>query len=323
MSQKSHSSRGRAKYPTKRYWFITWNNPPEDWKNALHSLGANWAIGQLEQGSEGTQHIQALLHFAERLNNSYWVGKKCWAKAIPSDDVKRTIQYVTKEDTRVDGPYTFGKVPNHAKSQGPPRGRSRDWDKALDLLKEGRIKEVEPAILIPHVGNCQKVCHLFKESTGTDAPRGIWIVGAPGTGKSYYARSTYSNAFIKAQNKWWDGYTGQGSVILDDLDKLGSCLGHYLKIWLDQYACDGEVKGGTTPLNYTHFVITSNYWPDDLWDDNLVVEAISRRCMFIYFHGIRQCSMGPDFGIRPTGAPKLHQEIARDLDIKLWDPFDL
>jgi len=37
------------------------------------------------------------------------------------------------------------------------------------------------------------------------------------------------------------------------------CLGHYLKIWGDHYACTGEVKGGTVPLVHKRLIITSNY----------------------------------------------------------------
>lgn len=66
--------------------------------------------------------------------------------------------------------------------------------------------------------------------------------------------------------------------MLDDFDKGGVCLGHYLKIWADKYACTGEVKGATVPLNHEKFIITSNYTPAQLWpEEPEMLEAITRR----------------------------------------------
>lgn len=89
------------------------------------------------------------------------------------------------------------------------------------------------------------------------------------------ARQRYPGSYLKAQNKWWDGYSGQKSVILDDLDS--DCLAHYLKIWADRYACTGEIKGSTIPLNFDKLVVTSNYHPAQLFKDEQMTAAIIRR----------------------------------------------
>ena len=65
-------------------------------------------------------------------------------------------------------------------------------------------------------------------------------------------------------------------MLLDDMDS--NCLGHYLKIWADKYACTGEIKGGTVNLTHRVFIVTSNKSIAQLWpDDPVMATAIKRR----------------------------------------------
>ena len=65
---------------------------------------------------------------------------------------------------------------------------------------------------------------------------------------------------------------------MDDLDKTGACLAHYMKIWADGYAFNAEIKGGMVRPRYTTLLVTSNYLPEDIFtDDAELVAAIRRR----------------------------------------------
>ena len=114
--------------------------------------------------------------------------------------------------------------------------------------------------------------------------KNLWIYGKPGCGKTYYATHLYEKFYMKSQTKWWDGYNDEEVVILDDYDDPS--LGHYIKIWADNYSCKGEIKNGTVHLNFKVFIITSNYMPRSLWpQDKPTQYAICRRFNFISVSG--------------------------------------
>ena len=82
--------------PSKRWWFITLNNPSSDWKADFQALGSQWGIGQLEQGENGTPHVQGVVWFAEKLKNTYWKGKSCWSPLFPLKTLKEQLPTVPR-----------------------------------------------------------------------------------------------------------------------------------------------------------------------------------------------------------------------------------
>jgi len=104
-----------------------------------------------------------------------------------------------------------------------------------------------------------------------------WIFGDPGVGKSRYARQQGEH-YSKSANKWWDGYSGQKLVIIDDFGLEHKCLGHHIKIWADHYSFTAEVKNGTVTIRPAKIIVTSNYLPSEIWKgDDQTIQAVNRR----------------------------------------------
>lgn len=100
---------------------------------------------------------------------------------------------------------------------------------------------------------------------GWDRPsENIWICGPPRIGKSYWAHNGWDHPFyLKNQNKWWDGYSGEETIVIDDFRT--PLLAAKLINWAGEYKQFGETKGGHVPLQHKRVIITSNFRIDELF----------------------------------------------------------
>lgn len=113
---------------------------------------------------------------------------------------------------------------------------------------------------------------------------GLWYYGKAGTGKTMSAVKEFPCAYRKcANNKWWDGYQNEESVIIDDLDKSHSYMGFHLKIWADRYAFIAESKGSARYCRPTKIIVTSNWHPKEIWQEEQTLEPILRRFKIVKF----------------------------------------
>lgn len=247
--------------------------------------------GQFERGEQGTRHLQAVLVFSRRLRlNQVAAMFRGGAHVETAHDALASVEYCTKESTRELGPWKAGDLPFQ-------RNSKRAWDEFWGLAKEGKIEEIpadvrDAAAVLCDMQvriRCYSTLKCIAKDYMAKAPDlqdldNVWLWGEPGCGKSFEARRRYPSAYPKAYNKWWDGYQGEDTIVLDDFEKgdegRGHPLGHHLKIWADKYEFIGESKGGAMRIRPRRLIITSNYSIDDVFPwglDPSLNLAIKRR----------------------------------------------
>lgn len=277
-------------------WCFTLNNYTDAEYDALLDLPCTYLVIGKEVGESGTPHLQGYIRFESKkrltalkklvVNRIHWEPMKGTSKQA-SDYCKKDNLYVEK-----------GKLPE--------QGKRNDLETAIQLIKGGtdvrRVADQCSEVFVKYGRGLRDLALTLQVPYEHDTVRGLWFVGRPGSGKSAFAR-TYNDFYLKAQNKWFDGYGGEETIILDDLDQGGKCLGHLLKIWTDRYACTGETKGGTVHLRHKNFIVTSNYRISELFgEDPEMLRAIVRRFVvrdFNLFGYVPVCSNLPP---TPSGA---------------------
>jgi hypothetical protein len=272
-----------------RWWMLTLNNPETETIESLHKqLCADYGTGQVEMGESQTRHIQALFWFRNQKRFGALKSAVPAGHWEPVKNIEASLKYVVKENTRLEGPWTFGELP-------VKRNSKDDWEEVFNLAKSGKIEEIPAQIRVQHYSNLKRIEKDFMPMNHqTESTRGVWIHGNPGCGKTHMIRENFGaegGLYLKNNNKWWDGYQGQKFVVLEDVDNSQwRFLVNNMKIWADKYAFIGESKGGQVAPVYQKLFVTSNYSVSSLFEglakdesgknvkrDEQLEEAVTRR----------------------------------------------
>lgn len=111
-AQVAQAGVGNSKQPPRyRNFFITINNPIElDRVQLLHNIYSECTkfAGQLEEGESGTPHFQACIEF--KSGKSFQTLSKLLPRASirKTNNKKAAIEYCTKPEGRLEGPWTKG-----------------------------------------------------------------------------------------------------------------------------------------------------------------------------------------------------------------------
>lgn len=257
-----------------RTYVYTLNNYTEEEEKQVQAIEAKYHVYGREFGKENkTPHLQGLIQFPTP--RSFASVKKLIPRAHIEicQSLGPAISYCKKDGDVWESGFepTVGRPKEVIRAERNKRLRTGSLE---ELVASGDISILD----VRKLKNARMDLDQEGQALETEDVRGVWIYGPPGTGKSHKVRTEYPDAFIKAQNKWFDGYVGQDAIILDDFDCKE--LGHYLKIWADKWPCSGEIKGGKVNLRHKAFIITSNYHPMEFWEGPML-DAIVRRFKFV------------------------------------------
>lgn len=102
----------------------------------------------------------------------------------------------------------------------------------------------------------------------------IVIQGPTGTGKSRWAHDNYPEGYWKQRSIWWDGYSKQSDVIIDEF--YGWIPFDTLLRICDRYPLLVETKGGQVNFVAKTIIITTNALPST-WYKNVYFDSFVRR----------------------------------------------
>lgn len=274
-----------------RRWCFTLNNYKDhgwtDWQYMLKDrfqLISDYIVCEEEVGEHGTPHLQGYIKFKNAIRftslQNKFNGFAHLEVAQGTDNDNRN--YCTKENGNV---FEIGTIEENMRSQ------KTDWKKLIDdyISMDFTLFQVRwPKESLLYLNKLQQLSYTLNESKGHTCYNGelpsknYWIYGAPGTGKSRWARQQSDKIYLKPVNKWWQNYiNGSNLVLMEDFpcfEQTKGALGQHMKLWADRYSFTAETKGGhllVHPRDYV-FIVTSNYSIEECFGPG-DVEAIKRR----------------------------------------------
>ncbi len=300
-----------------RRWCLTLNNPENyctDGKDITvqeifawivktqENTGLRYAIFQLEQGSEGTPHIQAYCEFGRPVRLSFVVKliPGHWEAARKAREA--CIRYCSKEETRISGPWEFG-------DSELKQGERTDIMQCKRMLDDNCTdKEISDTCFRPWA----KYHKAFKEyrriqSPTRDFKTQVYVFwGSTGTGKTRLCKliaDAGSVYWLAPNSHWFDDYEEQETVIFDDF--YGTIPYSSMLRIMDRTELRLESKGGHVNFVAKRLLITSNKQPAEWYDGTKYpLDALRRRIdheLYFLCDNQRTVIKGPALPIFFTG----------------------
>lgn len=319
MPQQVYTGNSTARaYLLTDYDFFRQDNDrdPEEWAQYLDKVQdkkgtclVRYAIWQKEKcPTTGKMHIQGAIQFNRAIRGSQI--QECFGyEPVYDEELKKYkrgpwnkpafteeafMNYCSKEDTRVAGPYEYGERETR-------QGQRTDMAGLLQKLKNYVIEDgmTRDDIVFEHTYEWHKFKFTFDEwwkiwcqRTYGGKPRNIEVTvlwGDEGSGKSHRVWEdnnwkVYSVEFTQDQQVWFDNYNGQDVILFDDF--TGQIPLNKMLRYLDRYPLANlPVKNKTTVAMWTKVYITSNLHPEQWYE---FPRDVQRRAFMRRLHNIKE-----------------------------------
>lgn len=200
--------------------------------------------------------------------------------------VYKNYMYCSKIPTATGRFRFYSEIPVEPRSES--RKRKNVGSDVCDDIKRGatcrEIALAYPEYYIRHNRGIPELINLCAAVPKSRRVTVILLCGATNTGKSYWARqyadwhglTLYSKMpQTESETQWFDGYSGQDVLLLDDFAK-GQIPFRYLLQILDVYPLQSQRKGGFVQAVWNTVIITSNSVPYD-WYPGIQIAPLLRR----------------------------------------------
>lgn len=225
-----------------RAWVFTLNNYTSEDEENIKALSARYIVyGREVAPTTGTKHLQGYIYFNEAKTFSS-IKKKLNPRAhleLAKGTAIENQKYCCKDKDFME----IGIMPDqHKKNKEITADTKYIECKSLNQWKwvlAQKALRIQPRTEMPNVH---------------------WYYGSSGAGKSHQAYSS-ADIYSKDETKWWDGYEGQDTIVIDDFEINEYWTWRKLLKVLDKYKMTVQTKGGYIELNSPNIIITSEHDP--------------------------------------------------------------
>jgi len=291
-------------------WVYTLNNPTlleKESIKGIHALNEEciaYHVLQLEEGAEGTPHLQGYLQFSKRMRMNQV--KELLSPRVHIERAKGNAEqnhkYCTKEP-RLEGPWEYGILTTQGKRNDILRFKEAMKE---TMMNESDILENFPEILAKYPRFVNTTRRILTEATITDltlVPKPGWqsllverLDAGPdqrkvhwyfdavgGTGKSYFSRHFRFGGrrpFVITGGKYADIYHAydRQAVVIFDWPRSQEDTFPYAVVETFKNGYFLSTKYESTPIyfNTPHVIVFANFYPDksklslDRWDIHII-----------------------------------------------------